>query len=164
MVEGLFVHILQSKLQILCFSPESVFETWAPFLPEPPCLHPTNQQLYSQTLGPLGILLDFNHFLLWIWTLCLYICMCAMCMPCVFRGQNKTSDSQEWSYDWLWGTMWVLGTKLRSSVRATRVLNSLAPLWNILNWPFLSRYSMLETRPLFGQLVSHYMQESRPRW
>jgi hypothetical protein len=81
-VEGLFVHILQSKVQMLCFSPECILETWAHFLSDPQCppSHLTNQQLHGQVPGPLGVLLDFNDFILCLWELCLYICVCAPCM------------------------------------------------------------------------------------
>lgn len=38
-------------------------------------------------------------------------------------GQEKVLDSLDRSYGWLWATMWILGTKPRSSARAACALS-----------------------------------------
>jgi hypothetical protein len=60
-----------------------------------------------------------------------------LCAPGALRGQKRPSGSpQNWSYQRLWASTWVLGTELRSSGGAARALNhwTISPGHNILYW------------------------------
>ena len=67
-----------------------------------------------------------------IWTVCLYVYHVH-----TWRSHRKVPGPLELrirSYTWLWPTIWVLGTKFRSSRKATRALNcwAMAPPFLIL--------------------------------
>lgn len=51
------------------------------------------------------------------------VCVCTMWVPGVCTCQKWVSDLLHWSYRWLRTTIQVLGTKPRTSERATRALN-----------------------------------------
>lgn len=55
-------------------------------------------------------LIFFLKVILCIWVFGLYVCLCTTC-------------SENWSYRWLSGTMWFLGTRSGSSERPTSALN-----------------------------------------
>lgn len=50
----------------------------------------------------------------------MYVCMCAACVPGACEGQKATSGPQELELR-IVSQPWVLGIRLRSSVRATGV-------------------------------------------
>lgn len=53
------------------------------------------------------------------WRLCLYVCL--------WRSEESLSQIPwDWSFIWLWATIWVLGSKLRFSERAASVFNPLS--------------------------------------
>jgi hypothetical protein len=54
--------------------------------------------------------------------------MCTNIYAGALGGQKSASDTLEWSYRWLWATMWVLGTEAKSSERAVSALTADPPL------------------------------------
>lgn len=63
------------------------------------------------TLNSIYTYLSYISYLIFcVWMLCLYVCLCTICMPGAHRGQ-KASDPWDWSYRWLRAIMYVLGIK-----------------------------------------------------
>lgn len=58
----------------------------------------------------------------------LHVSLCTTCMPGAGRGQNRASVPLNWSYGWLWDTMWVLGIKHKSSERSRALKHCVTPL------------------------------------
>lgn len=78
-------------------------------------------------------------------SICLHVCMCVMCVP-GSGGCQKISWNR--TYRQVWDTMWVLGTKLRSSARVISVLN----LWANLSSP---KFHFLWLHSTDRHLTSH---------
>jgi hypothetical protein len=55
-----------------------------------------------------------------VWVFCTHACLCISRVPVAWR---HFQISWNCCYQWLWGTMWVLGIKLRSSGGAASTPN-----------------------------------------
>jgi hypothetical protein len=71
--------------------------------------------------------LHFTNFMyLFVGLLYVYECFSYMCVPtqCACHALKRQKIIPwDWNYRWLWVTMWLLGTELRSSGRATGASN-----------------------------------------
>lgn len=54
------------------------------------------------------------------WVFCLLVCLCTTCVPAAYGGHRRTLDPLNLVLQKtrLWGAMWMLGLKARSSARA----------------------------------------------
>ena len=82
---------------------------------------------------------------------CLCACQCTTCVPGARRGRHS---SWNWSYRWLWATMWLLGVKPRSSGMAMDVLNFrvILPASKISITIFL-RQSLIYSKPVSNLII-----------
>lgn len=57
------------------------------------------------------------YFILWLWVFCLHTCICTICMSGTLGVRRRHWSPRNWSYGWLWATIWVLRAELRCSAR-----------------------------------------------
>lgn len=60
----------------------------------------------------------FIYFILCSWVFDLHIFLCNTCMPCPGRKEESIGSPRNWSYGWLWATMWAIAIKVWSFSRS----------------------------------------------
>jgi hypothetical protein len=74
---------------------------------------------------------------LWHWMFCLHVCLCTMCMPVTYGGQERARDALELKLQTTMNQVWVSETKPGSSLRAVTAFNHLATStapFNYIDW------------------------------
>lgn len=91
------------------------------------------------------------NFLFCLWVFCPHICAWkCVCVPGACGGRRRVSDPRNWSYRYLWPTMWVWRIKLRSFQRADSTLN---------HWPCIQAL-IKDSSPKFLLLLIQFLELS----
>lgn len=91
---------------------------------------------------------------------CLFCQHARMCITCMSGACRGHWIPRNWSYEWLWVTVWVLGNESRSSARAANILNcypSLQPLVSFCPFCLYFDYSLFHcTFMCYITVFSHW--------
>lgn len=101
-----------------------------------------------------------------------FICMYHECAWCLQRSKESILSSGNWSYGWLYATMWVQVIESSSSSRANALkhwtisldlffvyASTISYVYNIL-WPYSSHYSLKSSHPATTKSLSPYITPS----
>jgi hypothetical protein len=69
---------------------------------------------YHGAISAVLTLLRLIYFALYMWVVCLHICLCIMCAWCLWRSEERAGSP------WLWTTMWMWGLETQVLCRSSK--------------------------------------------